>query len=78
MTIVLFQDRDRLRRLQLPLQEVRYQHLYAAVQLFQIPFAHVFDFFGDVLDVGLVELARAQQFSAAARPLEEILVVEPG
>ena len=67
-----------LLRLQLPFQQVDQQHLHAAVQLSQISLAHVFDFFGDVLDVGLLQLAGSQQFGTAPCPLEEILVVESG
>jgi hypothetical protein len=33
------------------------QHLFVAVERSEIPFAHIFYFFGDVLDIGLLESA---------------------
>jgi hypothetical protein len=55
---------------------VRYQHLHAAVELFQIPFAYVLDLFCDVLEIGPIEPACAQQIRSATGTLEEIFVVE--
>jgi malate dehydrogenase len=65
-------------RLQLPFEQVDQQHEHIAVQLSQIPLAHVLDFFGDVLDIGLHQLTGTQQLRIAPRPLEEIFLVETG
>lgn len=77
-------DRDRdapargsLQWLKAPFQEVENENLQAARQLALLGLAHALDFLRNVLDVGLRELALAQERRLLIGPGVEIVVVEP-
>ena len=68
--------RAALARLVAPFEQVKQEDVQSADQLALFRPAHAVDFLGDVLDVGLCELAGAQEFGLLAAPGVEIAIVE--
>jgi hypothetical protein len=60
----------------LPFQEIHQQDAQPADQLPLFAASHAFDFFDNIVDVGMVELAVAQQRGLLVGPGVEIAVVE--
>jgi hypothetical protein len=71
-----FPTRAALARLIAPFEQVQQENAQSADQLALLGPAHAVDFLGDVLDVGLCELAGVQELGLLAAPAVEITIVE--
>jgi hypothetical protein len=61
-----------------PFQQMQQEDAQTADKLALLRPAHAVDFLGDLLDVGLSQPSRAQEFRLLAAPGEEIAVVKRG